>query len=255
MIQHIKVRWLSLYSSIYRLLLVYEPVKDYFTHPSNKGIPAELKKNFESEETLCVLTFLQHVLFEIQKSNLELQKEFVTAVDLHRIITSLHYKLKQRVDTMFFGIHCQQLLNRMPSDLAAKLQSSFVQFISTFLDPVNKYFSKNAALLEIIGQFAFGIENLSWDHVQRCIALVKIDGLNEDDLFNEFTELKLTFELIKKKNIPLADQIDHFLCNELNTEIRNDNSSAAEMWTGVVRMIKKQNKQNLFDLISCGQCC
>ncbi|CAM4751259.1 unnamed protein product [Rotaria magnacalcarata] len=212
-LKHIKIRWLSLYSSIERLLLVYKPVKNYFTDQLNKEIPKELEKHFQSEETLCVLPFL-HVLFEIQKTNLELQKECITAIDLYRIITSLQYKLKQRLDTGFFGIHCRQILNRIPSDTSIELQASFERFISTFLEYVDKYFSQNVAILEAIGHFGNEIENLTWNHIQKCIELTKIKGFNEDNLFNEFTELKLTFEIIKKKQVPLFDQIQFFLSNE-----------------------------------------
>jgi hypothetical protein len=82
-----------LYSSIDRLLLVYKPVKEYFTDQSNKETPKELENKFQSEETLCILTFLHHILFEIQKSALELQNESITAIDLYRITTSIQYKL------------------------------------------------------------------------------------------------------------------------------------------------------------------
>jgi hypothetical protein len=97
------------------------------------------------------------------------------------------------------SIYCRQLLNRMSPDTAAKLQSSFIQFISKFIQYVDKYFSKNAGLLEAISFFGYGIENLTWNHIQKCVEVTKIEGLNEDNLFNEFTELKLTFESIKKK--------------------------------------------------------
>jgi hypothetical protein len=63
-------------------------VKEYFTDQSNDETPKELQKNFESEETLCVLTMLHHILFEIQKTNLELQKESIRAVNLYQIITT-----------------------------------------------------------------------------------------------------------------------------------------------------------------------
>ncbi|CAF4392521.1 unnamed protein product, partial [Rotaria magnacalcarata] len=105
------------------------------------------------------------MFFEIQKTNLELQKECITAIDLYRIITSLQYKLKQRLDTGFFGIHCRQILNRIPSDTSIELQASFVRFISTFLEYVDKYFSQNVAILEAIGHFGNGIENLTWNHI------------------------------------------------------------------------------------------
>ncbi|CAF3949635.1 unnamed protein product [Rotaria magnacalcarata] len=83
-----------------------------------------------------------------------------------------------------------------------------------FKEYVDKYFSQNVAILEAIGHFCNGIENLTWNHIQKCIELTKIEDLNEDNLFNEFTELKLTFEIIKKKQVPLFDQIQFFLSNE-----------------------------------------
>lgn len=214
MIQHIKLRWLSLYASIDRLLLVYNPVKDYFTDQSNKQIPIELKKTFESSETLCVLAFLHHVLFEIRKANLELQKSSVTAIDLHRIISTLQYKLKQRVDNLFFGAYCRQLLNQMPSDSAARLQSSFVDFVLKFLDYVEKYFGDNAVLLETIGRFARGIEDLTWQQVVECVKVINISGVNTDKLFDEFHELKLTYDLIKKKKVPLSEQIQSYVLSK-----------------------------------------
>jgi hypothetical protein len=203
-------------------------VKDYFTDQSKEDIPQELEHFFQCEETLCVLTFLHHILFEIQKANLELQKESITAIDLYRIITTLQYKLKQRVDTSFFGIYCRQLLNRMSPDTAAKLQSSFIQFISKFIQYVDKYFSKNAGLLEAISFLGYGIENLTWNHIQKCVEVTKIEGLNEDNLFNEFTELKLTFEPIKKKEVPLSDQIQFFLSNEAEKEINNSSITTTQ---------------------------
>ena len=40
-IEHVKIRWLSLYSSIERLLVVYRAVKDNFIDQSNDEIPKE----------------------------------------------------------------------------------------------------------------------------------------------------------------------------------------------------------------------
>ncbi|CAF4740009.1 unnamed protein product, partial [Rotaria sp. Silwood2] len=66
--------------------------------------------------------------------------------------------------------------------------------------------------------FGNGIESLTWNHIQKCIEVTKIEGLNEDNLFNEFTELKLAFKIIKKKQVPLFDQIQFFLSNEQEKE-------------------------------------
>ncbi|CAF0880118.1 unnamed protein product, partial [Rotaria sordida] len=93
------------------------------------------------------------------------------------------------------------------------------------MEHVDKYFSRNAVLLETIGHFGNGIEDLTWNQVQKCIEVRKIQGLNEDNLFNEFTELKLTFEAIKKKEVPLIDQIQFFLSNAAGKEIHNSSTT------------------------------
>ena len=85
----------------------------------------------------------------------------------------------------------------MPSDTDDKLQASFVRFILKTLEYMDKYFSQNVAFLETIGRFGNGIERFTWNHIQECIEVTKIEGLNEDNLFDRFTEWKLTFEIIK----------------------------------------------------------
>ena len=81
--------------------------------------------------------------------------------------------------------------------------------------------SPSVAFLEAIGHFGNGIESLTWNHIQKCIEVTKIEDLNEDNLFNEFTELKLTFEIIKKKQVPLSEQIQFFLSNEQEKEVNS----------------------------------
>ncbi|CAF4653234.1 unnamed protein product [Rotaria socialis] len=100
------------------------------------------------------------------------------------------------------------------------------QVENLFKEYIDKYFSQNVAFLEAIGHFGYGIENLTWNQVQKCIEITKIKGLNEDDLFNEFTELKLAFEMIQKKEVPLLDQIQIFLSNEGQEEIRNSSTTS-----------------------------
>ncbi|CAF4939369.1 unnamed protein product [Rotaria sp. Silwood1] len=80
-------------------------------------------------------------------------------------------------------------------------------------------------LEEKIEHFGNGIEDLTWKQIQKCIEVTKIQGLNEDNLFNEFTELNLTFEATKKKEAPLVDQIQFFLSNAAEKEIHNSSTT------------------------------
>ncbi|CAF3420626.1 unnamed protein product [Rotaria socialis] len=88
-----------------------------------------------------------------------------------------------------------------------ELKSYYEFYEHDFRSILTSTFPKNVAFLEAAGHFGYGIENLTWNQIQQCIEITKIKGLNEDDLFNEFTELKLTFEIIKKKEITIFDHI------------------------------------------------
>jgi hypothetical protein len=71
---------LTLYTSIERLLQVFNPTKDYFLSLDDGGCPKELQEFFSYDEGQCVLCFLEHILHIIQKSNLKLQRKYLTAV-------------------------------------------------------------------------------------------------------------------------------------------------------------------------------
>ncbi|CAF5189187.1 unnamed protein product, partial [Rotaria magnacalcarata] len=79
LLQHIKIRWLSLYNSIDRLLKVYEPLASYFCDINNDNAdaitcPPAIKIFFSSNMSKCTLYFLHQILFDIQTKNLELQR-------------------------------------------------------------------------------------------------------------------------------------------------------------------------------------
>ncbi|CAF3633183.1 unnamed protein product, partial [Rotaria sordida] len=95
--------------------------------------------------------------------------------------------------------------------------------IEKFLMMAYAHFSRSAKRIdELKSYYEFYEPDF---HVQKCIEVRKIQGLNEDNLFNEFTELKLTFEAIKKKEVPLVDQIQFFLSNVAGKEIHNSSTT------------------------------
>ncbi|CAF1058437.1 unnamed protein product [Didymodactylos carnosus] len=131
-LKHIKTRWLSLHTSIERILKVYNPIKDYFL--AQDDCPNELIQFFSLEEGPCVLSFLEHILFIIQKTSLQLQRSYTTAVDLHRLITSLKFELQQRLDSSFFGSNCRSKLASLSKEKAVELKNSFVKFIQRTIE-------------------------------------------------------------------------------------------------------------------------
>jgi hypothetical protein len=81
---------LSLFQSIERLLEQYEPVKLFFLSQGTSTKELKLLNPFfANNEGRYVLYFLQNVLCEIQKAELQLQRSYTTIVDLNFIITNL----------------------------------------------------------------------------------------------------------------------------------------------------------------------
>jgi len=97
-LEHINVRWLSLLPSIQRLIENYEPNKNYFL---NQQIPKTKKPNrtaknlqllksfFEDDCSLCILSFLESVLVDIQRAELKLQRVSTTAVNLSMVLLQI----------------------------------------------------------------------------------------------------------------------------------------------------------------------
>ncbi len=133
--------------------------KKYFLEQHN-NCPLELKNFFELDESTYVLNFLQHVLFEIHKKNLELQRSYTTAIDLFRIITSIKSKLQERIDSEFFDAACRYRLARLPADTQKMLKSSFIKFLSKIITYIDSYFDKNVDFYRTISYFGQQI----WKH-------------------------------------------------------------------------------------------
>jgi len=91
-----------LYISIERLLIL---PKIIFLSRDDE-CPEELKVFFSSEEGHCILSFLKHILYIIQKANLKLQRKYLAAVSLHQIIIDLKFNLQKRLNSLFFGTSC-----------------------------------------------------------------------------------------------------------------------------------------------------
>ncbi|CAF4047485.1 unnamed protein product [Rotaria sordida] len=188
----------------------------------HENCPLEIKQFFERDEVPYILSFLQHVLFEIHQKNLELQRYYTTAVDLFRIITSIKNKLKERIDSQFFGAACRYRLARLPIDKQNMLKTSFIEFLSKIISYIDSYFDQNVVFYRTINYFSYeNIEALIWNQVIQCVDMLKIKGLNEDCLFDEFTNIKSMFKTISDQNIPIFDQAQAFVKKQNDITVTN----------------------------------
>ncbi|CAF5145926.1 unnamed protein product, partial [Rotaria sp. Silwood1] len=115
---------LSIYSHFSRSAKRVNELKQYYEF---------YEQDFKGDEVPCILSFLQHVLFEIHQKNLELQRYYTTGVDLFRIITSIKNNLQERIDSQFFGAACRYRLARLPIHTQNMLKKSFIEFLSKII--------------------------------------------------------------------------------------------------------------------------
>ena len=235
-----------MHKSLERLLQVFTPVKDYFFLSLDDDCPRELKEFFSCEEGHCVLGFLENILSIIQKSNLKLQRRYLAGVSLHRVITELKLKLQQRLDSSFFGASRRLRLSRLEPNIADKLKHSFARFIQRVIEYIDEYYLLKkkdkygniiepkcitpSEIYEAISPFSLStINEVTWDHVTKCIELFKIKNLNEDDLFNEFCEIQVIFKSIQEKNISIHDQIQSYIKKTSNSSISTTTTAAIKL--------------------------
>ena len=85
-------------------------------------------------------------------------------------------------------------------------------------------------MYEAINPFGLStINEVTWDHVTKCIELLKIKNLNEDDLFNEFCEVQVIFKSIQEKNISIHDQIQSYIKKTSNSSISTTITAATKL--------------------------
>ncbi|CAF1516743.1 unnamed protein product [Rotaria sordida] len=239
-LKHIKLRWLTLYTSIERLLQVFTPIKNYFLSLDD-DCPKELQEFFSSEEGHCVLSFLEYILHIIQKSNLKLQRQYLSAVSLHQIITDLKINLQQRLISSFYGTSCRLKLSRLEPNVADKLKISFARFIERVIEYIDEYYLLKkkdkhgkviepkylppAFMYEAIRPFGLStVNDITWDQITKCIELFHMENINENDLFHEFSEIQIIFKAIQDKNISLYDQVQLYISNKTNANITTASS-------------------------------
>ncbi|CAF3555850.1 unnamed protein product [Rotaria sp. Silwood1] len=238
LLQHINIRWLSLLRSIERLIETYEPLRLYFlnhqttikkftTAAENMQI---LISFFNNSDGLCTLNFLEIVLDDIQQAEFKLQRTWTTAVDLYRIITNLIKKLEQRLHNKYFGNEVHLIFNRLKEvdkNRVEELQESFELFIKTVVEYINSYFNPEKEFYEILSVLdSQSIHFLEWDYFMNLVNLIKIDGINIDELYNEYCEIKFIYDHMKNKNVTINEQIKSNISskNVYNSESATNNN-------------------------------
>jgi hypothetical protein len=193
-------------------------VKLYFLDQQSNATTTMLRSFFESADGLCVLYFLENILDEIQRSELQLQRHHTTVVDLHRIVIGLIHNLNQRMSNQFFGMNTRNVLKQIKAideQKADALQESFNLFIKTVIEYIESYYVEDKLFFETVSYFNLQPgEFLTWNNVLDVVELVSIPDLNIDQLYSEYCDLKAIYECNQQKNGKLSDLVNAYVANK-----------------------------------------
>ncbi|CAF1519061.1 unnamed protein product, partial [Rotaria sordida] len=159
-----------------------------------------------------------NVLVDVQRAELKLQRVSTAAVDLFGIITNLIKKLEQRLNNKYFGNKTHLILNHLIQfyeEKGKQLQESFHSFIESFIEYITSYFNHDREFFSRL--LAFDCESndfFKWDYLMDVINLLKIDGLDRDELYNEYCEIRFMYDEMKNKNVKLNEQIKLYISSK-----------------------------------------
>ncbi|CAF1937723.1 unnamed protein product [Rotaria magnacalcarata] len=224
LLQHIRIRWLSLLQSIERLIIVYPAVKSYFLNMDDGECPKILLELFTSNNEECSLHFLKNILTDVQEANLLLQKHYITGVNLHSILTNLLHKLKNRLHDEYFGSKVMELLESIPhSNEVNDLKKSFRVFIDTIIQYIEGYYNDRANFYKSISIFSeVNIDKIEWKDVECCIAFINNNNIDRDYLYNDFICIRSKFIELKSKCGSIHKQVQEFISSKLNLSKKDD---------------------------------
>ena len=112
---------------------------------------------------------------------------------------------------------------RLPIDAQNLLKSSFMKIFTEIIAYIDSYFNKNITFYQTISCFGqTNIDSLTWHQVTQCVELIKLNDVDEDRLFDEFTNLKFTFNTLTSYSISLFDQVQVFISKQNNLLKSND---------------------------------
>ncbi|CAF1057651.1 unnamed protein product [Rotaria sp. Silwood1] len=216
-LQHIRLRWLSLLQSIQRLIIVYPVIKSYFLNIAHGQCPKLLLEFFTSNKAECSLYFLKNVLTEVQEANLQLQRYYTTGVTLYSIITDLLRRLNNRLRDDYFGSKVMDLLEKIqhPTEVD-DLKKSFRSFIQTVIQYIENYYQDRSLFYKSISIFSeTHIETIEWKSIEYCTTYINTTNIDKDCLYNEFNYIRSKYVGIKDKFGGIYKQVQNFISSNL----------------------------------------
>jgi hypothetical protein len=186
---HSSTRFLSLYPAIKQIILMFQPLKEYFQKEENA--PETVVNFLTGETSLFWLTFLENQLELSNETILKIENSHGSAFEVAEEISVLESKVKNRKERRFIPSTARQHFKNFSEDLQRQLNFT----IEKFYWGLNDYTIRWSQSLDGTGVFSW--LNLVgfplWNKIEASIEFTnKITGgkINGDKLFDEITMIK-----------------------------------------------------------------
>uniref|UniRef100_A0A914D690 HAT C-terminal dimerisation domain-containing protein n=1 Tax=Acrobeloides nanus TaxID=290746 RepID=A0A914D690_9BILA len=168
------------------MLRLWDPLYQLFTGCDKP--PRILEDFFKSNESRCVLEFLQSVLAVFERPLLLLQKPTLLLPELLSVAENFMFQIKNRQERAFFGSATATSLRILSNEAAVLLQENFLEFYTTVIDYVEKWF-RSELLPSNISWVMLTTRDVDYNEVVELARQIAPDIAEMDELFNEVMEL------------------------------------------------------------------
>ncbi|CAF1165356.1 unnamed protein product, partial [Didymodactylos carnosus] len=105
------------------------------------------------------------------RANLQLQRTYTTAADLHPIVNGLIQKLQQRLNEKHYSFSTRTILQKLDKCKAEQLTESFELFIDSVIEYIKSYYDDDKDFYEKISYFT-SPELVTWNNVITVAEMV-----------------------------------------------------------------------------------
>lgn len=194
LLRHVKVRWLSLFPAIEKILKIYPALKLYFL--SQPKIPVLIRQFFENELSETYLWFVHSNMHVFHIKIAQLERENSSVVEVSNIINSVSSMLKTRLEQNFLSIKVRSLLKSVKAEgleiECQKFKSEAKEFYQTCTDYLEKWSAPIAEFACFNWMDFDKMNDVQFDAITESVIYLQTKNVDIDDskLFDQFCLLQ-----------------------------------------------------------------
>lgn len=258
--KNIATRWLSLTKCVDQLIKAWPAIKKYFIELGEDTCDAFVWNFFKGNEneieddridpTLSelYLNFYSHFLHLLTVPILSLEREDITAAEIHDIINNVTLKLRSRKESSFFGSVVKNGISKLNANErqsfttnATTVYTRAIEYIDKYYDTVEKQF------LKLLSSLNISEVELVFDDVIKVATILKAE-INEDLLFDEIVVTHNIIEQMRneKKLNTLSMWVAVFKAEKTLTELTKIVSKAFSIPASQAKIERIFSLMNLY---------